>query len=139
MSSPWTGDRKATCGSFFPLFGGAPITPTKAPFPVWRGSTAKEVRFAPMPKKQAVKLYCKAERFDRQTRPPGCQDGAIGQAGLRALRALLFEFLNYASGAALPVLCRDCLGGRHERVEGLARPRRAQGGRRHQLAAPVPD
>jgi hypothetical protein len=90
-----------TVGSLFP--GMIPPAPhTYAAWPVWRDSTTKEVKFRPMPKRQAVKLWHDARRFERQTRQPGFQDGAIGRNGLAILQALLFDFLNYASGALYP-------------------------------------
>jgi hypothetical protein len=55
-----------------------------------------------MPKRQAVRLWHDARRFERQTRKPGAQDGAIGRNGLAVLHALLFDFLNYASGKLYP-------------------------------------
>jgi hypothetical protein len=86
------------------LFTGLPPLPqsTYATWPVWRDSTTKEVKFQPVPKRQAVKLWHDARRFERQTRQPGKQDGAIGRNGLAILHALLFDFLNYASGALYP-------------------------------------
>ena len=71
---------------------------SRAPWPVWRDSTRKEVRFQPLPKRQAVKLYHHARRLERQTRARNRQDGAIGRNGLLALHALLFDFMHYASG-----------------------------------------
>jgi len=88
-------------GTLFP--GMMPPAPkTYAAWPVWRKSTTKEVKFQPMPKRRAVKLWHDARRFERQTRQPGFQDGAIGRNGLAILHALLFDFLNYASGALYP-------------------------------------
>jgi hypothetical protein len=75
---------------------------TYAAWPVWRDSTTAEVKSQPMPKRQAVRLYHKARRFERQTRQPGRQDGALGRNGLAVLHALLFDFLNYASGRLDP-------------------------------------
>lgn len=69
---------------------------------VWHDSTTREVRFQPMPKRQVTKLWHDARRFERQTRRPGRQDGAIGRNGLAVLHALLFDFLNYRSGALYP-------------------------------------
>ena len=92
---------RQTVGAFF--HGMMPPAPkTYAAWPVWRDSTTKEVKFQPMPKRQAVKLWHDARRFERQTRQPGKQDGAIGRNGLAVLQALLFDFLNYASGALYP-------------------------------------
>jgi len=75
---------------------------SRALWPVWRGSTRKEVRFQPLPKRQAVKLYHHARRLERQTRARNRQDGAIGRNGLLALHALLFDFMHYASGRLDP-------------------------------------
>jgi len=75
---------------------------TYAAWPVWRDSTTTELKFQPMPKRQAVKLWFKARRFERQTRQPGRQDGALGRNGLAVLQVLLFDFLNYASGRLDP-------------------------------------
>jgi len=44
---------------------------------VWKDSTTKKVKFAPLAKDQAVRLYHKARQFERQTRQPGKQDGAL--------------------------------------------------------------
>jgi hypothetical protein len=60
------------------------------------------VRFQPLPKRQAVKLYHHARRLERQTRARNRQDGAIGRNGLLALHALLFDFMHYASGRLDP-------------------------------------
>jgi hypothetical protein len=79
-----------------------PPLKTYAAWPVWSDSTTKEVRFQPMTKRQAVQLWHDARRFERQTREPGKQDGAIGRNGLAILQALLFDFLNYRCGALYP-------------------------------------
>ena len=125
-----------TVGSLFP--GMIPPAPqTYAAWPVWRDSTTKEVKFQPMPKRQAVKLWHDARRFERQTRQPGYQDGAIGRNGLAMLQALLFDFLNYASGAPISVVGGDCRQSLHQRAQRRPRPGEAQGRRRAQLAAPL--
>ena len=86
------------------LFGGLipPAPKTYATWPVWHDSTTREVKFQPMKKKEAAKLWHKARDFERQTREPGHQDGAIGRNGILILQSLLFDFLNYASGALYP-------------------------------------
>jgi hypothetical protein len=73
-------------------------------WPVWRDSTRKEVRFQPLPKRQAVKLYHHARRLERQTRARNRQDGAIGRNGLAVLHAMLFDFIHYASGRLDPAI-----------------------------------
>jgi hypothetical protein len=75
---------------------------TCAPSPVWSGSTTAEVRFQPLPKKQAVKLWHRARAYERQTRQPGRQDGALGRNGLAVLHALIFDFLDFRTGQLDP-------------------------------------
>ena len=59
--------------------------PMRAPWPVWSGSVAKPVRFAPMAKKAAVRLWHRARGFDRATHEPGRHGGAVGHAALQVL------------------------------------------------------
>src|SRR5208282_471386 len=75
---------------------------TYAAWPVWKDSARADVKFQPLPKKRAVRLYHEARRFERQTRTPGHQDGALGRNGLALLHALIFDCLNYASGRLDP-------------------------------------
>jgi hypothetical protein len=77
---------------------------TYAAWPVWRDSTTKEVKFTPLPKKQATKLFHKARLFERRTRVRGRQDGALGRNGILVLHALAFDFLHYMSGRLDPSL-----------------------------------
>jgi hypothetical protein len=42
--------------------------PTRAPWPVWSGSVAKPVRFAPLAKKAAVRLWHRARGFCHASR-----------------------------------------------------------------------
>ena len=85
----------------FPAFAGMEPK-THAVWPVWSDSTRKEVRFQPMPKKAAVKLWHRARDYDRQTRQKDRHGGAVGHAALQVLHALIFDFLNYASGRLDP-------------------------------------
>ena len=75
---------------------------TKAPSPCWRDSTTQPVKWAHMTPDAAKELYRQAEDFERQTRLPGKQDGALGRNGLAVLRALIFGFLNYQTGQLDP-------------------------------------
>jgi len=85
------------------LFPGMlPHARTYAAWPVWKDSTSAEARFQPMTKRQAHQLWHDAGRFERQTRKPGCQDGALGRNGLAVLHTLLFDFLNFKSGRLDP-------------------------------------
>ena len=70
---------------------------------VWRESTTAEVRFVPMPRRQAARLYHAARYFERSTRSGfGAQDGRLGRNGLLVLHALLFDFLNVRTGRCDP-------------------------------------
>ena len=84
------------------LPGIEPAPATRAPYRVWSGSTRLPVKFPPVSKKDAARLYHRALEFERQTRQPGKQDGAVTRNGLAILRALLFDFLNYATGQLDP-------------------------------------
>src|ERR1700733_1356499 len=76
--------------------------PTRAPWPVWSGSTTAPIRFAPMAKKAAVKLWHRARDFDRGTHQPGRHGGSVGHAGLQVLHSLIFDFLNHRTGRLDP-------------------------------------
>src|SRR3954470_20517447 len=82
----------------------AGIQRSYAPWPVWRDSTTKAVKFMPLSKKKAVKIFHKARAFERQTRQKGKQDGALGRNGLLVLHTLIFDCLNYATGRLDPAL-----------------------------------
>ena len=79
------------------LNGGKPY----AAWPAWSGSYRDEVRFAPMPKKQALKLYHQARAWNRQ-KSLGRYGGILGSAAMRVLECLIFDFLNFASGRLDP-------------------------------------
>ena len=49
-----------------------------------------------------MKLYHRARDFERRTRQPGKQDGALGRNGLAVLHALIFDFLNFRTGQLDP-------------------------------------
>ena len=76
--------------------------PTRAPQPVWSGSVAKPVRFAPLAKKAAVRLWHRARDLDRSTHELGRHGGAVGPTGLAVLHALIFDFLNHRTGRLDP-------------------------------------
>jgi len=75
---------------------------TYAAWPVWSDSTTKEIRFEPMPKKIATRLWHRARDFDRQSKRKDHHGGAVGHAALQVLHALIFDFLNYRSGRLDP-------------------------------------
>lgn len=78
------------------------FTASRAIWPVWRDSACKPVRFVPMAKKAAVRLFHELRRFERQTRQPGHQNGALGRNGLAVAHALIFDFLNFRTGRLDP-------------------------------------
>jgi hypothetical protein len=81
-----------------PAFNGGK---TYAAWPVWSDSARDEVKYAPVPKKQAIRLYHKARQWNR-LKTAGRYGGTVGSAPLRVLECLLFDFLNYASGRLDP-------------------------------------
>jgi hypothetical protein len=89
-----------------PHFGaplpGFPGPNTHAAWPVWSDSARSEVRFQPIPKKAATRLWHRARDFDRQTRRKAHHGGALGHSALQVLHALIFDFLNYRSGRLDP-------------------------------------
>jgi hypothetical protein len=76
--------------------------PTRAPWPVWTGSTTKPVQFVVLGKKAAVRLWHRARDFDRGTHQPGRHGGAVGPTALAVLHALVFDFLNHRTGRLDP-------------------------------------
>ena len=89
-------------GQGTPALPGFNLSKTYAAWPVWSGSTTKEIKFQPMPKKVATRLWHRARDFDRQTRQRGKHGGALGHMALQVLHTLIFDFLNYASGRLDP-------------------------------------
>jgi hypothetical protein len=85
-----------------PLPGFTALARTYAPWPIWTGSTTLPVRFAPMAKKAAVRLWHRARDFDRCSHEPGRHGGALGHAALQVLHALIFDFLNHRTGRLDP-------------------------------------
>ena len=87
---------------FLPVPAGQDSLKSYAAWPVWSGSTTKEIRFQPMAKKKAVQLWHRARDFDRKTRIPGQHGGRIGHSALQVLHALIFDHLDYRTGALEP-------------------------------------
>jgi hypothetical protein len=85
-----------------PLPGLTALSRTYAPWAVWSGSVANPVRFAPLAKKAAVRLWHRARDFDRGTHQPGHHGGAVGPAAMQVLHALVFDFLNHRTGRLDP-------------------------------------
>src|SRR3954469_12284273 len=70
--------------------------------PVWRDSTNATVRFVPISRKQATRIWQKARRLDMRTGRKGRHGGIIGRSALTVLSVLIFDFLDYASGRLDP-------------------------------------
>lgn len=87
--------------NFLPFAGGESLK-TYAAYPVWSDSTTADIKFCPMPKREAVRIYHRARDFDRKTREPGQHGGRVGHAALQVLHALIFDFLNYGTGRLDP-------------------------------------
>jgi hypothetical protein len=85
-----------------PPFPGFVGPKTYAAWPVWRDSTTKQVKFEPLPKKEAARRWHKARRFDRQTHTAGKHGGAIGRTALQVYYVLLFDFLDHRTGRLEP-------------------------------------
>ncbi len=85
-----------------PGFAGYAGPKTYAAWPVWSDSTTKEIKFQPMPKKAATRLWHRARDFDRRTQAKGKHGGAVGHAALQVLHTLIFDFLNFVSGRLDP-------------------------------------
>src|SRR6476619_2158796 len=85
-----------------PLPGFTALATTYAPWPVWSDSTTKPVGFQPMPKKRVVQLWHRAREMDRNSHEPGRHGGAVGRTALTVLHALIFDFLNHATGRLDP-------------------------------------
>jgi hypothetical protein len=73
-----------------------------ASWPIWSDSARAEVRFQPMPKKAATRLWHRARDFDRQTRQKDRHGGKVGHSALQVLHALIFDFLNFRTGQLDP-------------------------------------
>jgi hypothetical protein len=75
---------------------------TYAAWPVWSGSTTKDTRFAPMPKKAVIRIYHKALEWNRRGKLAGRHGGLIGSHVLLVLHTLIFDFLNHTTGRLDP-------------------------------------
>lgn len=73
-----------------------------APWQVWSGSTTKEARFVPIPKKVAIRIYHKAVEWNRRGKLAGRQGGLLGSHVLLVLHTLIFDFLNTKTGRLDP-------------------------------------
>lgn len=73
-----------------------------APWQVWSGSTTKEARFAPLPRKVSIRIYHKAVEWNRRGKLAGSHGGLIGSHVLLVLHTLIFDFLNHTTGRLDP-------------------------------------
>jgi hypothetical protein len=73
-----------------------------AAHPVWKDSARGFERFVPMARREAVRVFHEARRFERSTRARRKQDGALGRNGILVLHTLIFDCLNYRTGQLDP-------------------------------------
>jgi hypothetical protein len=85
-----------------PFIAGLRNGTSYAAWPVWSGSTTKDARFVPMPKKAAIRIYHKAISWNRQRKLVGSHGGLIGSHVLLVLHSLIFDFLNHKTGRLDP-------------------------------------
>ena len=69
---------------------------------VARQHRRREFRFQPLPKKEAARALAPGPRLRPADAHAGKHGGAIGRTALPVLHALMFDFLNYASGRLDP-------------------------------------
>jgi hypothetical protein len=58
--------------------------------------------FHPIDRNQRTRVIIAAEALERRTKGKGCKSGVLGQAGLRVLRSLLFDFCAVPTGRCCP-------------------------------------
>ena len=82
---------------------------TYASHPVWKDSTTAQIKFSPLSKRDAVRIFHHARRFERQTATTRVDaygrrstQGKVSRMGILVLHSLLFDFLNYKSGRLDP-------------------------------------
>lgn len=56
----------------------------------------------PLDRNERAKIYFLALALERKTKPPGRRNGVLGYVGLAVLHALMFQFLNRATGLCCP-------------------------------------
>lgn len=76
---------------------------------VWRNSSRSEIKFSPLDRRSASKLWHDARRFERQTMHTRIDafgkrhhQGRLGRMGLMVLHTLIYDFLNFKSGRLDP-------------------------------------
>jgi hypothetical protein len=86
----------------FPFIADLKSSTSYAAWKVWSGSTTKKVRFVPLPRKVATRIYHKAVDWNRRGKLAGCHGGLIGSHVLLVLHTLIFDFLNHKTGRLDP-------------------------------------
>lgn len=76
---------------------------SRAVWPVWKNSARHDVKLpTPPTKPEATRLWHQLRDFERRTRTPGRQDGAVTRNGLAVAHSLIFDFLNFRTGQLDP-------------------------------------
>jgi hypothetical protein len=70
--------------------------------PVWHDSTTRTIKWSPVSKKKASRIWHQARIWDRQTRTKNKHGGCIGRTGLAVLYSLLWDSLNWRTGQLDP-------------------------------------
>lgn len=83
-----------------------------AAWPVWRESQRGEIKFTPVSRKERMRIWAAAQRWDRRTHEPGRHGGVLGRTAIAVLRTLLFDFLNHKTGRLDPSIARIGLAAR---------------------------
>ena len=97
---------------------------TYAPWPVWSDSTTKEVKFQPLPKKAATRIWHRARDFDRKTRRKDTTAEPWGRPRLQVLAHADLRLPQLQQRAARPVLCGDSPQGEFVCAHGRSALRR---------------
>jgi hypothetical protein len=81
----------------------ADIETSGAPYPVWRNSTDKPIKWEKLSRKVAKRWPWLAEEIDRLTKKGNrCHGGIIGPTALKVLQVLINGFLNFSTGRCDP-------------------------------------
>jgi len=99
---PRRSGRRQHLSASLPFVADAREGSTYATWPVWSGSTTRDARFMPMPKKAVTRIYHKAVEWNRRGKIAGRHGGLIGNHVLMVLHTLIFDFLNHSTGRLDP-------------------------------------
>lgn len=73
-------------------------------WPVWHNSIRTPVAFTPKSKREALKLWYRAKRWDQRTHEKFRHGGIVGRSALAVLHVLITDFLNFRTGRLDPAI-----------------------------------